>query len=689
MGTVISSETVVEENAYIRRFVGLQPIGDNDPFWNHFLSFNLRISCNDRREVKKFDVSLVDSLQSLMYNTPTTCNFASFVRVFLRRTAELKASEICQKQSVKVYSTIFLWQAGNALTIFRYVCKFLVQRLNESIFVSYFDKTQAQEKIGEDSDVEAEFDNLYNNKAEEFLGALIDIVVDLPVNDSTETIHIEAVKCLMTLLSSQLYDESATKSNIFYQYLIQGRCSTRSLEITRALMSNYLYRNTPYIVKHEKEPESIVLGFAASVWSAVQSVTGMDDSSSSDDDYEIVPPASLGSLSILLLLNLACHQEQKTKLNPYKESLSGFQNSQEVSSLKSHGNGIFKLDYSVLYERLCATVNQQSPMLFLYSLLHRNVGFRNYVLSRINLEKLVLPVLTVLHNGAQSTGLVNSCNAHHVYLALIVILILSEDDFFCKVAHETMIKDTSSFSNERPLGEISLGGLIILVFVRTIQLNTVKTKDRYLHTNCLAALANMSSYFKNLAPVVCQKLIGLLEVFTRRHSKLIENMRLRAEYDIIQDKESCNYHKDVTALEEGIRTLLEICNSCLTSNLRSNPHFIYTILYKRDLFDAFQNHPMFQDLICNICAVINYFASRVSLLEKGSSVSAVLDTIEKGALQWPTDRLKKFPEMKFKYVEDENTVEFFVPYVWRLTFQFSTLYWEPLRIRLFNASFLS
>lgn len=110
-------------------------------------------------------------------------------------------------------------------------------------------------------------------------------------------------------------------------------------------------------------------------------------------------------------------------------------------------------------------------------------------------------------------------------------------------------------------------------------------------------------------------------------------MRVRAEYDIVQEKESHNYvnfrhnfysilhpyvsgkivlteiscnvlqHKDITALEEGIRTLLEICNSCLTSNLRSNPHFIYTILYKRNLFDTFQNHPMFQDLIWNICTV--------------------------------------------------------------------------------------
>lgn len=42
-------------------------------------------------------------------------------------------------------------------------------------------------------------------------------------------------------------------------------------------------------------------------------------------------------------------------------------------------------------------------------------------------------------------------------------------------------------------------------------------QDRYLHTNCLATLANMSPYFKNLAPVVCQKLIGLLEVKSRSY----------------------------------------------------------------------------------------------------------------------------------------------------------------------------
>ncbi len=53
------------------------------------------------------------------------------------------------------------------------------------------------------------------------------------------------------------------------------------------------------------------------------------------------------------------------------------------------GGVAFKVDYASLYERLCATATEEAPMLLLYLLLHRNVAFRNYLLSRVNLEKLV------------------------------------------------------------------------------------------------------------------------------------------------------------------------------------------------------------------------------------------------------------------------------------------------------------
>lgn len=58
-----------------------------------------------------------------------------------------------------------------------------------------------------------------------------------------------------------------------------------------------------------------------------------------------------------------------------------------------------------------------------------------------------------------------------------------------------------------------------------------------MHTNCLAALANMSSSFKHLSPYVSQKLVGLLETMTKRHSKMIQRMRDNAEEQDPEDEE--------------------------------------------------------------------------------------------------------------------------------------------------------
>lgn len=46
--------------------------------------------------------------------------------------------------------------------------------------------------------------------------------------------------------------------------------------------------------------------------------------------------------------------------------------------------------------------------------------------------------------------------------------------------------------------------------------------------------------------------------------------------------------------------------------------------------------------------------------------------------------LQKFPELKFKYVEEEQPEEFFIPYVWSLVYKSSTLYWNADHIQLFH-----
>lgn len=60
--------------------------------------------------------------------------------------------------------------------------------------------------------------------------------------------------------------------------------------------------------------------------------------------------------------------------------------------------------------------------------------------------------------------------------------------------------------------------------------------------------------------------------------------------------------------------------------------------------------------------------------------------IEEGVLQLPKDRLRKFPELKFKYVEESSPEEFFIPYVWTLVYQSSGLYWRPDSVVLFDPS---
>jgi hypothetical protein len=50
-------------------------------------------------------------------------------------------------------------------------------------------------------------------------------------------------------------------------------------------------------------------------------------------------------------------------------------------------------------------------------------------------------------------------------------------------------------------------------------------QDKYLHTNCLAALANMSSQFRSLHPYVSQRLVSLFETLAKKHSRLADQIQ--------------------------------------------------------------------------------------------------------------------------------------------------------------------
>ncbi|GCB61841.1 hypothetical protein scyTo_0011388 [Scyliorhinus torazame] len=143
--------------------------------------------------------------------------------------------------------------------------------------------------------------------------------------------------------------------------------------------------------------------------------------------------------------------------------------------------------------------------------------------------------------------------------------------------------------------------------------------------------------------------------------------------------------QDLNVIEEVIRMMLEIINSCLSTSLHHNPNLVYALLYKRDLFEQFRTHPSFQDVMQNLDMVISFFSLRLEQAGTDLSVERVLEVIKQGAVALPKDKLKKFPELKFKYVEEEQPEEFFVPYIWSLAYNSTAeLYWNPQQVQLFT-----
>lgn len=220
---------------------------------------------------------------------------------------------------------------------------------------------------------------------------------------------------------------------------------------------------------------------------------------------------------------------------------------------------------------------------------------------------------------------------------------------------------------------------------------------------------------------------------------------------------------DVSVLEEVLRMVLEILNSVLTHQLSHNHNLVYTLLYKRHLFQPFSTHPNFQDVTQNIDVVLAYLMGRLETTKRDPGVQDVQvchvciydyafllvliiivyyhhhmllllflflpfslnsnsysspfplpssspfllvihkylylqplstfaisvplqEVIQQGVLHLPKDRLKKFPELKFKYVEESEPEEFFIPYVWTLVYHGSGIYWRPDTISMFDPS---
>ncbi|XP_058548138.1 dymeclin isoform X3 [Neofelis nebulosa] len=620
MGSNSSRIGDLPKNEYLKKLSGTESISENDPFWNQLLSFSFPAPTSST-ELKLLEEATVSVCRSLVVNNPRTGNLGALIKVFLSRTKELKLSAECQNH-------IFIWQTHNALFIICCLLKVFICEMSEEELQLHF--TYEEKSPGSySSDAE--------DLLEELLCCLMQLITDIPLLDITYEISVEAVSTMVVFLSCQLFHKEVLRQSISHKYLMRGRCLPYTSKLVKTLLYNFIRQEKPpppgaHVLPQQSDGGGLLYGLASGVATGLWTVFTLGGvGSKAAATPELSSP--LANQSLLLLLVLANLTDAADTPNPYRQAIMSFKNTQDSSPFPSSIPHAFQINFNSLYTALCEQQTSDQATLLLYTLLHQNSNVRTYMLARTDVENLVLPILEILYH-------VEERNSHHVYMALIILLILTEDDGFNRSIHEVILKNITWYS-ERVLTEISLGSLLILVVIRTIQYNMTRTRDKYLHTNCLAALANMSAQFRSLHQYAAQRIISLFSLLSKKHNKVLEQatQSLRGSLSS-NDVPLPDYAQDLNVIEEVIRMMLEIINSCLTNSLHHNPNLVYALLYKRDLFEQFRTHPSFQDIMQNIDLVITFFSSR--LLQAGAelSVERVLEIIKQGAVALPKDRLK-------------------------------------------------
>ncbi|XP_036177987.1 dymeclin isoform X6 [Myotis myotis] len=630
MGSNSSRLGDLPKNEYLKKLSGTESVSENDPFWNQLLSFSFPAPTSST-DLKLLEEATISVCRSLVENNPRTGNLGALIKVFLSRTKELKLSAECRNH-------IFIWQTNNALFIICYLLKVFICEMSEEELQLHFTYEEKSGSYSSDSE----------DLLEELVCCLMQLITDIPLIDLTYEISVEAISTMVVFLSCQLYHKEVLRQSISHKYLMRGRCLPYTSKLVKTLLYNFIRQEKPpppgaHVFPQQSDGGGLLYGLASGVATGLWTVFTLGGVGSKAAATQAIS-SPLANQSLLLLLVLANLTDAADAPNPYRQAIISFKNTQDNSPFPSSIPHAFQINFNSLYTTLCEQQTSDQATLLLYTLLHQNSNIRTYMLARTDMENLVLPILEILYH-------VEERNSHHVYMALIILLILTEDDGFNRSIHEVILKNITWYS-ERVLTEISLGSLLILVVIRTIQYNMTRTRDKYLHTNCLAALANMSAQFRSLHQYAAQRIISyinqekfnssLFSLLSKKHNKVLEQatQSLRGSLSS-NDVPLPDYAQDLNVIEEVIRMMLEIINSCLATSLHHNPNLVYALLYKRDLFEQFRTHPSFQDIMQNIDLVITFFSSR--LLQAGAelSVERVLEIIKQGIVALPKDRLKK------------------------------------------------
>ncbi|KAL5712454.1 hypothetical protein ACHQM5_014691 [Ranunculus cassubicifolius] len=532
------------------------------------------------------------------------------------------------------------------------------------------------------------------------------------VSSRTYLLHHELLNFVLVAMSTQLRSGPTPGSNDVHPFIDSAMDQESSVVglVVRRLLFNYITRPripstgaTHSIFSEDGEP-----GVLHRVGSAAANFVLMPFNyfASASGDVSRNPLADNSLLLLLILVhyrkcvivseptidktddavNMDSLLKEKSYFsdNPYCKALETARDV-EFDRVDIEGNvqsgPLVRLSFASLFDTLGQHLADESSVLLLYSLVHGNSDFLEYVLVRTDLDTLLIPILETLYNASRRTS-------NQIYMLLIILLILSQDSSFNASIHKLILPSVPWYT-ERLLHNTSLGSLMVVILIRTVKYNLSQLRDVYLHTNCLATLANMAPHVHKLSAYASQRLVSLFDMLARKYSKLAEQKNEKMLQNKANSVDGDSLMEDMSAelhiYTDFLRIVLEILNAILSYALPRNPEVVYAIMHREEVFLPFKNHPRFNELLENIYSVLDFFNSRMDAqsTEGEWSVEKVLQVITINCRSWRGDGMKMFTQLRFTYEQENRPEEFFIPYVWKLVLSQSGFTFDIGAISLF------
>merc|ERR1712228_210096 len=275
--------------------------------------------------------------------------------------------------------------------------------------------------------------------------------------------------------------------------------------------------------------------------------------------------------------------------------------------------------------------------------------------------------------------------------------------------------NVTNIKTEHIEAPISLGSFVLTWVMDLFQNNLVNFRDSYINSNCLAILSNLAPLCVNLHRYPSNKLINFTNSFIKRINKKLSFYIERIKK---QKKESLHINKDSKFMELLSMTnqLMSICRMLISKQLiPGNKYALYWLMQnEQDLVRCSEQIQFFIDMHTHgngeyvqnfltlldnlgneISAILNtvyYFNQEVTknVNESGWALDMehVINIINEHSFHWKRNTddggLNEAREAIFEYEESDNSVEFFLPFIWRLICKHSGIHFHEEKITIFK-----